>query len=525
MTPEQAQNLLNNALSTPYSNYYSDKKKKVDFNGNRVSAMYDNGNVDDLDLRDVRLNMTFLTEKDALGVQEIWINAAKFKRTYKSLNVTEEKTDSSHVEIWIPYGSSLEQGQLLFDAFTVLVRRAQGLTTAVTETAVQPPAPKPAPNTATLQTKQQLLDALDTMQTQVAQVKAQRAALQPSKGALIAANVPAPVAERIQATQDKLAYTSLRDLYKSRATGFDGKEASIRYAGEDKEVALSNLLNNLDNFDSTKRAIDANVVKVLTDNYQRQGNQETFDVAFTVGGVVMRPDGKSVVTVTYPLRETWNVAANGARRMIETVYLGDGRNEIKWTPPSVSRVADAAKLAALGQQMFEQKRWADAEFQYREALKLNPDGNSGSYQNYVGVILSSRGKNEEKEPFFREAIRLNPQEAVYQNNLGTTLTSLKRYSEAEVSLREAVRLDATKASHRRDLAVALHNQEKYGQAEEQYREALRLDPQYGDAYANLAGCLWSQDRKDEARTMAQRAIALGYKDHWVYEKLGLTPPA
>jgi len=50
------------------------------------------------------------------------------------------------------------------------------------------------------------------------------------------------------------------------------------------------------------------------------------------------------------------------------------------------------------------------------------------------------GYFEDKEKELREALRLNPNNALAHNNLGVVLYHLKRYEEAEKEFREALRL-------------------------------------------------------------------------------------
>ncbi|CEG12360.1 hypothetical protein MSIBF_A2190001 [groundwater metagenome] len=61
--------------------------------------------------------------------------------------------------------------------------------------------------------------------------------------------------------------------------------------------------------------------------------------------------------------------------------------------------------------------------------------------NNLGNLLGDLKRFEEAEKEYREAIRLNPNYADAHNNLGNLLGDLKRFEEAEKEYREAIRLN------------------------------------------------------------------------------------
>lgn len=127
------------------------------------------------------------------------------------------------------------------------------------------------------------------------------------------------------------------------------------------------------------------------------------------------------------------------------------------------------------------------------------------------------------EAAYRQAVNLAPNEASYHDGLALSLQNQKKFKDAETAAREAARLDPNNADYRFDIGAAIYGQGNYSGAIEHYKEVLRLDDKYTFAYLDLAASYYNLNKLDEARIYAQKAIDLGYKDYWVYERLGLKP--
>jgi eukaryotic-like serine/threonine-protein kinase len=136
-----------------------------------------------------------------------------------------------------------------------------------------------------------------------------------------------------------------------------------------------------------------------------------------------------------------------------------------------------------GKAFFDQKRYSDAETQYREAVRLQPY--EAFYHNELGVALAGQRRHIDAEYEYREAIKLSPNTAIYQDNLGRSLVLQKRYSEAESYFREAVRLDPNQAQYHIDLGNCLTWLNRWSEAKAEYQRALELDPNNKDARQGL----------------------------------------
>lgn len=77
--------------------------------------------------------------------------------------------------------------------------------------------------------------------------------------------------------------------------------------------------------------------QITVSDYRRTGPTETMRVVLSASDFGSQPGQQKLRSATHTFRETWSVAPNGTRRMIETVYLGGGKSEMDWQPPSAMK--------------------------------------------------------------------------------------------------------------------------------------------------------------------------------------------
>ncbi|MGB7923044.1 MAG: hypothetical protein WCF57_07345 [Pyrinomonadaceae bacterium] len=99
-----------------------------------------------------------------------------------------------------------------------------------------------------------------------------------------------------------------------------------------------------------------------------------------------------------------------------------------------------------GVALLKQQRWAEAEAELREAVRLKA-GNP-YYHFHLGAALSPQMRFIETEAEFREASRLDPSNALWHAKLGYILSVRKKWAEAEQEAREAARLDPSNVGYR-----------------------------------------------------------------------------
>ncbi|HHE40940.1 MAG TPA: tetratricopeptide repeat protein [Candidatus Cloacimonetes bacterium] len=73
------------------------------------------------------------------------------------------------------------------------------------------------------------------------------------------------------------------------------------------------------------------------------------------------------------------------------------------------------------------------------------------------------------------------------------------YNRAIEYYREAIRINPDDAAAHYNLGSALQNLERYDEAEEEYREAIRINPDLAEAHANLSILLLKAKRPEDAK--------------------------
>jgi serine/threonine protein kinase/Flp pilus assembly protein TadD len=145
------------------------------------------------------------------------------------------------------------------------------------------------------------------------------------------------------------------------------------------------------------------------------------------------------------------------------------------------------------------KRFAEAEADLRQAIRLDPDYLYA--HSHLGFILNEQGKCADAEAEYRAVIRLQPDFPHGHCGLGHALCGQGKYVEAEREFREEARLhphpDFYCAPHW--VVIAMSAQEKYAVAAQYYVEKAAADPKFAESFdlmnrhnaacqAALAGC-------------------------------------
>ncbi|MBF0295986.1 MAG: tetratricopeptide repeat protein [Magnetococcales bacterium] len=166
---------------------------------------------------------------------------------------------------------------------------------------------------------------------------------------------------------------------------------------------------------------------------------------------------------------------------------------------------DAERLYQLGVAL--QQRCDPAALEtYLALLRLHPE--HAMARNNLAVLYKERGRLDEAEAEYREAIRCAPGYVDARVNLALLLLERHAPVEAESACREALRLAPAYARAHFNLGVALLRQGQPAEAEAAFREAIRLDPEDAAAHANLANRLLERGCPEEAEAACREAIRL-----------------
>jgi tetratricopeptide (TPR) repeat protein len=116
-----------------------------------------------------------------------------------------------------------------------------------------------------------------------------------------------------------------------------------------------------------------------------------------------------------------------------------------------------------------QKKYSQAETQFRKVLDLNPE--NAPVLNYYGYMLADRGvRVDEATSLIQRALKVDPNNGAYLDSLGWAYYKQNRLTEAEQYLREAIERqgnDPTILGHLGDVYLKLGNTQEAAQTFEQ----------------------------------------------------------
>jgi tetratricopeptide (TPR) repeat protein len=153
-------------------------------------------------------------------------------------------------------------------------------------------------------------------------------------------------------------------------------------------------------------------------------------------------------------------------------------------------------------------RHAEGEAVFREALRLDPE--NAEAHSGLGFVLEALGRLEEAEREFREFVRLAPKNPFAYRRLGEFLRAAGRQDEAESVYREAIRFDPF------FVASILQSDE----AERVFREVIRLGQKNGSVHYGFFKVLRDQGKLDEAEAEIREVVRLNSGNAEAHNDLG-----
>ena len=165
-----------------------------------------------------------------------------------------------------------------------------------------------------------------------------------------------------------------------------------------------------------------------------------------------------------------------------------------------------AHRAELGRALAAQGRHAEAEREFRHAVRLEP-GNQ-IYRGGLGRALAAQGRHAEAERQFREATGIDPGNATYQSGLGRVLAAQGLHAEAAARFRAAMECAPGNPGHQADLGRSLAAQGQHSDAEKLFRNAVELDPGSPLLRADLGRSLAAQGQHSDAEKLFRNAVEL-----------------
>jgi protein O-GlcNAc transferase len=142
---------------------------------------------------------------------------------------------------------------------------------------------------------------------------------------------------------------------------------------------------------------------------------------------------------------------------------------------------------------------------FRQAARLDPE--NADFQNALACSLHQSGKSEEALGYFLHALQLASNAPQIHNNFGIALQALGKNNEAAQSYRSALALDPKNVDAECNLGNALKDLGQLDEAAESFRRRLKIKPD-ASAYNNLGATLQALGRFDEAVASFRRVLEI-----------------
>ena len=309
---------------------------------------------------------------------------------------------------------------------------------------------------------------------------------------------------------------------------FSDKEGTnfIFYSGDSCE---EDIIRELENSDSLKAAIE-NVEKKIGESISPEETDEVKEASriltesnIPLGGIstdkkgIKVFDSANILDAFIEIKELTPVGH--FFRANAYYYAGDFGNAEKEYKEAIKINPDLAEVHYnLGVLLERLKRHGEAEKEYKEVVRINPNYMAAHYN--LGNLLADLKRYDEAENEYRETIRINPDFVQAHYNIGNLLRDLKRFDKAEKEFKEAIRINPDHAEAHNNLGNLLAKSKRYDEAEKEYREAIRINPDNAEAHNNLGDLLKDLKRYKEAEKEWREAIIINPEHAEAHNNLG-----
>ncbi|HUW58262.1 MAG TPA: tetratricopeptide repeat protein [Planctomycetota bacterium] len=175
----------------------------------------------------------------------------------------------------------------------------------------------------------------------------------------------------------------------------------------------------------------------------------------------------------------------------------------------------------LGNAFFDERRYCEAEGEYRRAIELDPS-HAPSHGNLIRAWKALEGKPEEMLRSYAALMgaRFETTSAA-QLEAGRLWWEMGKPAEAVAAFRKAAALDASDPVAQFNLAHALEQSGKPDEAVAEYKRAVELAPNYAKAHNNLAFLYEKRDRETLALFHYQQAVKFAPDYALAWNNLGI----
>ena len=325
---------------------------------------------------------------------------------------------------------------------------------------------------------------------------------------------------------------------------------ALRKAGESVCVLVETFAESIDG-ELTRdeiRTISAAVLKVLDSHVRPTVEGETVKFICHVIVTVERDNVLDYIRqnkgqLGVQTRQMQEVLAENERLKAEIERLKSefktanetDRKRLKEEVKKNERDFEVADLLEQATALIYRRDYDGAEQFIRQALKIEPK--NAMAWNRLGTVYNSRSNYNKAVECLDKAVQIDSNYADAWNslgnvysNMGNTEKAAECYKKSLAASKKAVNVDPGKAKSWGELAISYMNAstvygnplENYDEPIEYFRKALELDPNDKEILANFGYLYYLKDDYDEAIKYAQKAIAVDANYPLPWNVLGYT---
>ena len=145
---------------------------------------------------------------------------------------------------------------------------------------------------------------------------------------------------------------------------------------------------------------------------------------------------------------------------------------------------------------YEEQKFIEAESEYRQAIKLNPNFATGHY--FYGSFLTLTGRHSEAIAEKRKARELEPSSLLFNWGVGWVLLNAGQYDDAIAEFHQTLEMDPNYPLAITLLGMAYLQKQQYDQAIATLQERVKLNPTRSGPLANLGYAYAAAGQREKA---------------------------
>jgi tetratricopeptide (TPR) repeat protein len=234
-----------------------------------------------------------------------------------------------------------------------------------------------------------------------------------------------------------------------------------------------------------------------------------------------QPNAESFLRTATQLKPTSHIAEGQARAWLSLGHVLEASKPDEavaaYRQASALTPKDPEPYLSAGLLLEKEKKFSDAEHEYKQALALSPSSDAltglaniymrdkrlpeaevelrklvamhpteGAARIQLGRVLAAEGKNDDAIAELEAGEKLVPGDVSLQRDLADLYVIAKKNDQAETAYRALLTASPNDAALHQSLGKSLVEQKKFADAQKEFLAAVKLKPDFGEAWGDLA---------------------------------------